>query len=326
MKIKCLICGNFETELIFKNYPGYIQDNFFNIYKCSICDSHFIKIEDDTKKLYSLIYSSHNTAGYDRYYRYAMIVKKLKDPLKFLAYKEPSYFPVYKQVKDKKNLNILEIGCGFGYLSYCLKQRGFNIKGIDIASAAINFARENFGDYFFDMDIKDFKKLSNEKFDLIIATEVIEHLDNPNEFLNECIGLLNGNGKIIITTPDKDYSVKTSVWQTDLPPIHITWLGKTGMKIMAQKHNLNTNFIDFSKYYSTYENRLIKYIRSRKEKIGQPALTAEGNPIIKPWPFFDRMSFYFFDKLSIIRILSNFLFNLFKGSEMTMGVILEKEV
>ena len=156
-------------------------------------------------------------------------------------------------------------------MSYSLHQRGFEVKALDIATNAIDFAKKNFGDFYRNMTLK-VKNKTDEKFDLIISTEVIEHLEDPNDFLEICNNLLKDEGKIILTTPDKDYSDKNSIWQTDRPPVHILWIGKKGMRILAEKNRLAVSFQDFSKYYPKYENRLVKFLISRKERFASPFL------------------------------------------------------
>ncbi len=42
----------------------------------------------------------------------------------------------------------------------------------------------------------------NRKFDSVIAGEIIEHVENPSQFLRECKKLLVKNGRLIITTPN----------------------------------------------------------------------------------------------------------------------------
>ncbi len=109
MKQSCIICKSENNSLIYMNYPGYIEGSFLDIYKCHNCNSHFIITTNNIKEIYDLIYSDTSTRGYDRYYNYAKIIKKIDEPLKYLAFTESTYYPVYKFVKNKTNLNILEI-------------------------------------------------------------------------------------------------------------------------------------------------------------------------------------------------------------------------
>lgn len=325
MMKNCIICGAIDNKIIYNNYPGYIEGSVFDIHKCNSCDTHFIIPEKDIKYIYDKIYSNTNTSGYDRYYNYAQTIKKINDPLKYLAYNESTYFPVYEFLRNKKNLKILEVGCGYGYLSYSLNKAGFNVKAIDIAEKAIQFAKENLGNFYYQMNINEFSNQANEKFDLIIATEVIEHLEDPNDFIENCIRLLDENGHILVTTPNKDYSKPNAIWQTDLPPVHIYWIGLKGIKRFAERHKLEIKVQDFSNYNSSYENRLVKYFVSRKESIGIPILTKEGTALIKSSSSFlhNKIS-QIVHKTKFIRSFSNHIFNLFDGREITLGVILKR--
>lgn len=57
----------------------------------------------------------------------------------------------------------------------------------------------------------------NERFDTILASEIIEHLDNPLYFLKECKRILKPNGTIILTTPN---AISFSEWQGALSQRH----------------------------------------------------------------------------------------------------------
>ncbi|MBK9098368.1 MAG: class I SAM-dependent methyltransferase [bacterium] len=319
----CRVCASSNTQTVFKNYPGYVEGSVFNIFKCNDCDCHFVLIEESTKRIYDIIYSSINSAGYDRYYLYAALVKVVDDPLKFLACLESTYYPVYNYLKNKSKLNILEVGCSYGYLSYAIKKRQFHIKAIDIASTPIKFARENFGDFFYNADIKEYAKRYNEKFDLIIATEVIEHLENPFEFLKDCKKILNQDGKILLTTPNKDYSKSDSIWQTDLPPVHLIWFSKRGIHALAEKLGFKVSFEDFSKHYPKFDNKLYKYFSNLKEELQKPALTKSGFPIIKLESRLKKLSLFVFNRLPFIRFPSNLIYNTMNGDENTLGILLE---
>ncbi len=78
-----------------------------------------------------------------------------------------------------KNLELLDLGCGRGWLAPFLSKYG-NVTGIDFAPAGIGFARHNFSDHgtFFLADPSlPFLGLSETKqFDVVVCSEVIEHV------------------------------------------------------------------------------------------------------------------------------------------------------
>ncbi len=99
--------------------------------------------------------------------------------------------------------NILEIGCGQGELAQELKNLGHLVTGIDISEEALKEAKPFLVKSFaFDVDQPWPKDLCNMRFDMVIASEVIEHLFDTNHFLQQLHGLLHANGSLIITTPN----------------------------------------------------------------------------------------------------------------------------
>lgn len=55
-------------------------------------------------------------------------------------------------------------------------------------------------------DAKNIREiLKEEKFDTVVAGEILEHLENPIKFLQDCYKLLNKNGLLIISTPNPYY-------------------------------------------------------------------------------------------------------------------------
>ncbi len=79
--------------------------------------------------------------------------------------------------------SIIDIGCGEGFIVNCLNRP--DITGVDISKKALNIAKQkNPGCNFCTGSVYDlsFKKNS---FDLVLATEVLEHLENPEKALQE---------------------------------------------------------------------------------------------------------------------------------------------
>ncbi len=87
---------------------------------------------------------------------------------------------------------VLNFGSAQGKLHSVLKSRHSGVVGVDMQKPA------------------DLIRDLNKKFDfparpsMIIAGEVIEHLDSPLAFLKECHRTLRKNGRLIITTPNAD--------------------------------------------------------------------------------------------------------------------------
>jgi len=325
--MECPICKNKETKVIFENYPGYIEGTNFSIYQCTKCDTQFISTKKINNNIYDKIYSNKNTPGYDRYLNYAENIKKHISPLKYLSDAEETYFPCYQFLKNKHKLEILEVGCGYGYLTYALNKAGHNTTGIDISKNAINYAKLNFKKNYILTDLKNYN--SKKKFDLIIATELIEHLKDPCEFISTCLKKLKPKGQILLTTPNKDYYGKHIVWKTDLPPIHITWLSKNSFRYISKKYNLNHKFIKNIKYINTNHNKLADLLYSKLNILPSPILNKVG----KPYTINKNIQNGRYKSIrhniitfAPIRYTSNFIYNIIKNNETAvLGIILIKK-
>ncbi len=101
---------------------------------------------------------------------------------------------------------VLDIGCGAGTLCFYIASKGIEVLGVDISTKAINACRESVRNMNLEK-ISKFKVVNfpeesvSGKFDLVIFTEVIEHLRDDKLALKKIFNLLNRGGIAIITTP-----------------------------------------------------------------------------------------------------------------------------
>ena len=111
-----------------------------------------------------------------------------------------------KRVEGKK-VRILDIGCGNGSLSNLIAQQGYEVVGVEESESGVKIAQQSYPDCeFIAASIYDFpyQQLENS-FDIIISTEVIEHLPYPRELANVAKRCLKNNGTLILTTPYHGY-------------------------------------------------------------------------------------------------------------------------
>ena len=113
-----------------------------------------------------------------------------------------AYYFAKEHVKNAKT--ILDYGCGDGYGSDFIAQHfpESQVFGVDI------------DEYVIEKAIKKYIRCNlcfgsvdniHAKFDLIISCQVIEHVEDVENYLKYLKSILNENGKVIITTPDRNY-------------------------------------------------------------------------------------------------------------------------
>ena len=108
-------------------------------------------------------------------------------------------------IGTEKNANILEVGCSGGPLIISLKNKGFeNIYGIDISKEGINLCKKRGLKNVF-LTGGEQTKFDDEMFDVVIASDVLEHIKNDSEAVKEWARVLKKTGKLIVFTPAYDF-------------------------------------------------------------------------------------------------------------------------
>ena len=115
----------------------------------------------------------------------------------------------YSDVNVLNGLKCLDIGCGGGILSEPMSRLGAIVTGIDASKMAIQSAIAHSRKSRLDIDFKcmstgDLIKSSlDNEFDIIIASEVIEHVSNRALFLSDIAKLCKPGGLVVFTTINK---------------------------------------------------------------------------------------------------------------------------
>jgi SAM-dependent methyltransferase len=106
---------------------------------------------------------------------------------------------------------VLDAGCGAGYGSAELAKTAQLVTGCDVSAEAIQFARQEYRLPHLAFEQGSCASLPHVDscFDLVVAFEVIEHLENWREFLSEVRRVLVPAGQFIVSTPNKLYYAET---------------------------------------------------------------------------------------------------------------------
>ena len=110
-------------------------------------------------------------------------------------------------VRLARGKRVLDAGCGAGYGSAELAEVAESVTGIDIAPAALDYARAHYALPNLAFEQASCTKLpyGDGAFDLVVAFEVIEHLENWRDFLQEVRRVLAPAGQLIVSTPNRLY-------------------------------------------------------------------------------------------------------------------------
>ena len=106
--------------------------------------------------------------------------------------------------KPFKDIKLLDFGCGGGLLSEPMAKLGANVTGLDVVEKNIKTASTHAKNQGLKINYihSTVEKISekNEKFDVILNMEVIEHVSDVNLFINSCNKILSPNGIMIFAS------------------------------------------------------------------------------------------------------------------------------
>jgi SAM-dependent methyltransferase len=183
------------------------------------------------------------------YKKHQFIVPKL------MAFIYPYYIvrrSLYEKVCEFKNFvngSVLDFGCGskpyksiFNYEQYI---------GIDIDSKGDKSILKDVDIYYDGKNIP----FENEKFDSIFCSEVLEHVFNIDEILDEFYRVLKKDGKVVITVP--------FAWREHEVPFDFGRYTQYGLSCMFEKHDLKLLKISSTtSYCSTILQHLIHIVNT----------------------------------------------------------------
>lgn len=143
---------------------------------------------------------------------------------------------VQKYLKISPNDTVLEVGCGRqGALGWKMRKSIKQYFGLDKSLVKTKIGNMN----FVQDDVANIKKhFINNQFDAVIALAFIEHINEPEKFLQDCQDVLKHNGFLIITTP---------------PPI-----SKPILRILSLARLINgKEILDHKNYFSSHDIKKI---------------------------------------------------------------------
>lgn len=119
----------------------------------------------------------------------------------------------YEIVSDQLYGDVLEIGCGEGYGIEHLIKHSISLTVLDKSKVSLKAIKERYPEVkTLHSTIPPLNGIESNSFDCIVSFQVIEHLKNPNLFIEEICRVLKPNGIAFITTPNKIKTIARNPW------------------------------------------------------------------------------------------------------------------
>lgn len=170
----------------------------------------------------------------------------------------------YCNNRPAQSIRLLDVGCSSGAFLLNAKILGFNAEGVEPAKKAVDTAKSlNLKVHHGYLESINF---SNDTFDVITLFEVIEHLTDPRQLLDECHRILKPDGVMIIGTGNTDsWTVRFmkhnwEYFNMDQHGGHISFFNPYSIKKIAnlsrfKVERIKTRCVQF--YDKTYANKIV---------------------------------------------------------------------
>jgi SAM-dependent methyltransferase len=191
-KIPCALCGG----LVFK--PALRCEGFAYV-RCPECGLVQMNPQPEASRVLDRYQKTH---GQD-YLGYELANEESFFRLQLLALKDAGFERLEKELfmrVTNEPPGVLDIGCAAGRVLLHLKQRGWRCNGVEISPAG-EYARRERGLDVTSLSLEE-NNFSSNSFDVILASHLIEHLNDPASFVREAYRLLKPGGHLFVTTPN----------------------------------------------------------------------------------------------------------------------------
>ena len=298
-----------------RSYKEVYKFEAATLYKCDECKLIFsdkIRQDFDSKKLYEKYYTDEVAS------RFNIIVEYMVRFFRFFR-----AFKIFT-VSPKAN-SILDVGSGRGFMLYYLKNyyKYQRTSGTQISKNAFEFSRNKLGLEVYNQDLLELN-FDNFSFDIITIWQVLEHIKEPERYIEKAFSLLNSRGALIIEVPNFNSwsrALTNKYWLGLDLEYHLNFFTPESLTALLKKYNFKIKTIrTFSLEYSTFLSvQSLVSLFTKSEHLFFRYLQT-----IKSYPWFVLHIFLFILLTPVCFLVNLFLFFSKKGE--VLFIVAEKKL
>lgn len=253
MMNNCIVCNSTKAEPL---YPG--------ILKCQECSHVVADLLLSDQELFEL-YKKDYFFG-DEYSDYVADKKIIQKNFNLRL-------NTLKTFLKPNHTKLFEIGCAYGFFLDVAQSRFNQVQGIDITTDGIRYARDvlNLDVLQSDLLKHDF---GDQMFDVVCMWDTIEHLRQPEQYIEKISKQMESGALLAITTGDIGSSnarIRKEKWRLIHPPTHIHYFSKKSMANMLNNYGFDVVYNRYCGFYRSVDNIAynIFVLRQKQPKLYQ---------------------------------------------------------
>lgn len=248
----CLFCDSTE-------HRHYDSLDGWSLVKCTRCDFVFTSprpIREALPKLYEMDYFDTSTPS---------------NPAATSGFLETAPFARVHDIEKyvSKRGRVLEVGPAAGALLHALRQRGWDVSGVEISADIVELAREKYGLDLFCGELIDLPEV--EPFDVICMYQSLEHVPDPRVVLQEAVRRLAPGGVLVVEVPNiASWDMKWNAERKRLSyslPLHLNHFHHKFLKKAFQQ--LGLEVLEVDNYQAEF---VLRWLHRRQAAQGHSAV------------------------------------------------------
>lgn len=234
----CILCGSGSGRLL------SVQDGW-PVVRCNQCGLVYLRerpSELALGEMYGRAYYEDGDVGYMGYvetferYRHA-----------FRRIFERRHRDLRRHARGNR---LLEVGCAYGFLLDHLRDRGWDVTGVEVSPISSGYARDSLGLNVLTGTVED-TGLPAGSFDVILLLDVLEHLHRPFDVLARIGELLSPQGILVVQCPWELFhweevaeavlrGMRPGTIRPDAVPAHLYFFGPSTLEKVLLKGGFRT--------------------------------------------------------------------------------------
>jgi SAM-dependent methyltransferase len=249
----CIVCDGRDTGAPL--YPG--------ILRCRACDYVFADMRLTDEELFELYNEEFFTGA--EFSDYASDAKFFRRNFA-LRFRELKQF-----LHPARHKKLLEIGSAYGFFLDVVRDEFQSAQGIDITDAGTRFAREELKLNVVQADFLA-HDYGAEKFDVVCMWDTIEHLREPQRYVEKIARHTEPGALLALTTADVDSlnaRLRKDKWRMIHPPTHLHYFSTKTIARLLDAHGFDVVYNRYCGFYRSIGNMAYNILVLRQQR---PAL------------------------------------------------------